>query len=152
MHQEAVIAVVATYGTVLCWVLHKRLGWGKVRLSRLLAEVTADFEAVNQGYFTAGLQMGRQQILDMMSLALRDPSIMGKDTFGKDRLLKLVKAIGEYIDKYQPAWEKKEETDYYRAKLDASLAEAYGAGMHDTFMERYEFVPEFDYFTGKWRK
>lgn len=88
----------------------------------------------------------------MMSLALRDPSIMGKDTFGKDRLLKLVKAIGEYIDKYQPAWEKKEETDYYRAKLDASLAEAYGAGMHDTFMERYEFVPEFDYFTGKWRK
>lgn len=52
MHQEAVIAVVATYGTVLCWVLHKRLGWGKVRLGRLLAEVTADFEAVDQGYLS----------------------------------------------------------------------------------------------------
>lgn len=102
-------------------------------------------------YLDVGVRFGRQQILDMMSLALRDPSIMGKDTFGKERLLKLVKAIGEYIDKYQPAWEKKDETDYYRAKLDAALAEAYGAGMHDTFMERYEFSPEFDYVKGKWK-
>lgn len=52
LHREAVISVVATYGTVLCWVLHKRLGWGRVRLSRLLAEVTADFEAVDQGYLS----------------------------------------------------------------------------------------------------
>ena len=29
-----------------------------------------------------GLQCGRQQILDMMTLVLRDPSIMGKDIFG----------------------------------------------------------------------
>jgi hypothetical protein len=87
----------------------------------------------------------------MMSLALRDPEIMGKDTFGKDRLLKVVKAIGENIDKYQPAWERKDETDYYRAKLDAALAEAYGEGMHDTFEKRYEFAPEFDYVKGKWK-
>ena len=38
--------------------------------------------AVNHGYFTAGLQSGRQQILDLVSLVLRDPEIMGKDTFG----------------------------------------------------------------------
>lgn len=102
-------------------------------------------------YLDVGVRFGRQQILDMMSLALRDPSVMGKDTFGKDRLLKIVKAIGEYIDKYQPAWEKKDETDYYRDRLDAALAEAYGDGMHDTFMERYEFAPEFDYMKGKWK-
>lgn len=101
--------------------------------------------------FDAGLQSGRQQIVDMLSLVLRDPDIMGKDTFGKDRLLKVVKGIDDYIDKFQPAWEKNDETDYYRAKLDAALAEAYGEGMHDTFLERYDAAPEFDYTKGKWK-
>ena len=107
--------------------------------------------AVNHGYFTAGLQSGRQQILDLVSLVLRDPEIMGKDTFGKDRLLKVVKGVGEYIGLYQKAWEKDDETDYYRAKLDAALAEAYGEGLHDSFLKRYEFAPEFDYKKGKWK-
>ena len=107
--------------------------------------------AVNHGYFTAGLQSGRQQILDLVSLVLRDPAIMGKDIFGKDRLLKVVNGVGEYIDLYQKAWEKDDETDYYRAKLDAALAEAYGEGLHDSFLQRYEFAPEFDYVKGKWK-
>ena len=107
--------------------------------------------AVNHGYFTAGLQSGRQQILDLVSLVLRDPSIMGKDIFGKERLLKVVKGVGEYIDLYQKAWEKDDETDYYRAKLDAALAEAYGDRLHDSFLQRYEFAPEFDYKKGKWK-
>ena len=76
---------------------------------------------------------------------------MGKDIFGKDRLMKVVKAIGENIDKYQPAWQKTDETDYYRAKLDAALADAYGDGLHDTFEKRYEFSPTYDYNTGKWK-
>lgn len=101
--------------------------------------------------FDAGLQCGRQQILDMMSLVLRDPEIMGKDTFGKDRLLKVVKGIGEYIDKYQQAWEKTDETDYYRVKLDEALVEAYGEGLHDSFTKRYEFAPEYDYIKGRWK-
>ena len=109
-------------------------------------------KALQSAYFEAGLRSGRQQILDMVSLVLRDPEIMGKDTFGKDRLIKIVKGVGEYIDTYQKAWEKNEETDYYRAKLDDALAEAYGESLHDSFLERYEFAPEFDYNTGKWRK
>jgi hypothetical protein len=103
-------------------------------------------------YLNIGVQCGRQQILDMMTLALRDPNVMGKDTFGKDRLIKVVNGIGEYIDTYQKAWERDDETDYYRDKLDAALAEAYGDGMHDTFLKRYEFAPEFDYMKGKWKK
>jgi hypothetical protein len=51
--------------------------------------------AVNHGYFEAGLQMGRQQILDMMSIVLNDPKYVKKDVFGKDRLLVVVKGIGE---------------------------------------------------------
>lgn len=108
-------------------------------------------KAIKQGYFEAGLRCGRQQILDMMSLALRDQDIMGKDTFGKDRLLKVVSGIGEYIDTYQKAWEKDVETDYYRAKLDEALAQAYGESLHDSFLERYEYAPEFDYVKGKWK-
>lgn len=51
----------------------------------------ARLEADRKGFFRAGEQTGRQVVLDMMVLALRDPEIMGKDTFGKDRLLKVVK-------------------------------------------------------------
>ena len=108
--------------------------------------------AVNHGYFTAGLQSGRQQILDLVSLVLRDTEIMGNDTFGNDRLLKVVKGVGDYIDLYQKAWEKDDETDYYRAKLDAALAEAYGEGLHDTFDKRYEYCCDYDYVKGRWKK
>ena len=46
--------------------------------------------AIQQGFFEAGLQMGRQQILDMMSIVLNDPKYVKKDVFGKDRLLVVV--------------------------------------------------------------
>lgn len=107
--------------------------------------------AEQRAFFEAGLRSGRQQILDMVSLVLRDPEIMGKDTFGKERLLKVVKGVGQYIDKYQLAWEKHDETDYWRDKLDEALAEAYGDELHDSFMKRYEFAPEYDYVKGKWK-
>lgn len=93
----------------------------------------------------------RENFTDMLSLVLRDPEIMGKDIFGKDRLMKVVMGIGNYIDKYQPAWEKKDDTDYYRAKLDEALAEAYGESLHDSFLERYPYAPRFDYFKGRWK-
>lgn len=107
--------------------------------------------AVQRGFFDTGVQCGRQQILDMMTLVLRDPDIMGKDTFGKDRLLKVIEGIKDYIDTYYLAWQKDDETDYYRAKLDEALAQAYGEKLHDSFLERYEFAPEFDYMKGKWK-
>ena len=102
-------------------------------------------------FLDVGLQCGRQQIIDMMSLVLRDPTIMGKDIFGKDRLMKVVNGIGAYIDKYQPAWERSDESDYYQKKLDDALAEAYGEELHDSFHKRYEYAPEYDYGKGKWK-
>lgn len=99
-----------------------------------------------------GLQCGRQQILDMMSLVLNDPDIMGKDTFGKDRLMKVVRGIGEYIDLYEQAWQKNDESDYYQKKMDDALAKIYGEEMFDSFHKRYEYAPEFDYSKGKWKK
>lgn len=105
----------------------------------------------NKAYFDAGLQMGRQQILDMMSLVLNDPEIMGKDTFGKERLTRVVIGIQEYINRYQPAWERCDEADYYQVKMDEALASVYG-GLADSFYQRYKFAPEYNYKTGRWGK
>ena len=109
-------------------------------------------DKMHRALFDAGLRSGRQQILDMVSLVLRDPEIMGKDIFGKERLLKIVKGVGDYIDHYDLAWQRHDETDYWRAKLDAALADAYGEEMHDSFTQRYEIAPEYDYTKGKWKK
>lgn len=108
-------------------------------------------DADRKGFFRAGEQTGRQVILDMMVLTLRDPEIMGKDTFGKDRLMRVVKGIEKYMDEFDQAFQATDETDYYRAKLDAALAEAFGEGMHDTFSKRYEYCCDYDYVKGRWR-
>lgn len=108
--------------------------------------------AVNRGYFIAGVESGRQQVIDMLCLALRDPEIVKKDTFGKDRLNNVICGIWKYMDLYYKAWEKDEETDYYRAKLDDALARAFGDEMKGSFLKRYEYAVEFDYVKGKWRK
>jgi hypothetical protein len=107
--------------------------------------------AVQMAFFEAGLQSGRQQIMDMMSLVLNDKEIMGRDTFGKDRLVRVITGIGKYIDKFQTAWEKSDEADYYQNKLDAALAEIYGESLHDSFYERYKYAPEYNYQKGKWK-
>ena len=107
-------------------------------------------EAKAAGFY-AGLDSGRQQILDMMTLVLRDKEIMGKDIFGKDRLNDVVTGIKEYIYKYQLAWEKHVETDHVQKMLDDNLAEAYGEALHDSFHVRYPYAPEFDYVKGKWK-
>ena len=106
----------------------------------------------NQTYFDAGLQMGRQQIIDMLSVVLNNPQVMKKNTYGKKRLPMIVKAIGEEIDTFQKAWERDDETDYYRAKLDELLTRAYGVDMVYTFKKRYEYCCDYDYKKGKWKK
>ena len=112
----------------------------------------AEQQAIQQAYFDEGIRCGRQQILDMVSLVLRDPKYVNKDIHGAKRLVTIVKGIGDYIDMYQQAWMKTDETDYYRAKLDDALAEAYGEELHDSFLKRYEFAYEYDYNKGRWKK
>ena len=55
------------------------------------------------------------------------------------------------MDVFDQAFQATDETDYYRAKLDAALADAFGEGMHDTFLQRYEYAREYDYAKGKWK-
>ena len=107
---------------------------------------------MQQTFFDAGLQMGRQQILDLMVLTLRDPEYVGKDTFGAQRLLKIIQGIGAKLDYFEPAWRKHDEADYYQTKLDAALAEAFGNKLQDSFHKRYEYCKEQNPKTGRWTK
>lgn len=95
--------------------------------------------------FREGLRVGRQQIMDMLSLALHDPEYVGKDIFGKDRLVKLSRGIEYYLHTYSLAWAKHDEADYYRVKLDEALAQVYGEGLADSFPKRYETAIDYDY-------
>lgn len=101
--------------------------------------------------FQEGVRTGRQQIMDMLSLVLNDPEYVGKDIFGKGRLLKVAEGVGVYLHYYRLAWAKHDEADYYRDKLDKALAEVYGKNLSDSFMERYETALEYDYTAGRWK-
>jgi hypothetical protein len=97
--------------------------------------------------------MGRQQIMDMLALVLHDAEIMGKDTFGRERQLKVIKGINDKLKEYILAWQKSDEADYWQKRLDEALAEAYGEdAVKDSFHTRYEYAKEYDYKTGRWTK
>ena len=110
--------------------------------------------AREQEVFEAGLRIGRQQMCDYISLALRDPETMGKDTFSGKRIIKVINKINDLMCKFSIAFDKSDEADYYQEKLDCALREAYGDEIRDgffSFCERYEEVKKFNYKTGKWQ-
>ena len=106
-----------------------------------------------QDVFDAGLRIGRQQMCDYLTLALRDPETMGKDTFSGKRIIKVINKVNDLMCKFASAFEKCDEADYYQEKLDRALREAYGDEIRDgffSFNERYEAVKRFDYTKGSW--
>lgn len=103
--------------------------------------------------FEGGIRVGRQQMCDFLTLALRDPEAMGKNTFSGKRILKVLNRIEELMAEFSPAFEKHDEADYYQAMLDKLLRQAYGDEIREGlygFSDRYD-VKKFDYQTGKWR-
>lgn len=79
-----------------------------------------------------------QQTWDVICLALHDPAVMGKDTFGAKRLEKLLVAAQRLERQYIKAWVSDPESDYYAAKLDAALQDIFGAIV--PFEERYPYL------------
>ena len=110
--------------------------------------------AREQEVFDAGLRIGRQQMCDFITLALREPDVMRKDTFSGKRIVLVLQEVKKKMEEFSPAFEKSDEADYYQEKLDRLLREAYGDEIDDGFFafhDRYECVKKFDYNTGKWR-
>lgn len=100
-------------------------------------------DADREKFFTAGCDLAAQQMFDMMCLALHDPEVMGKNTFGKERLIKLHKAMYEYERQFHEAWIHTPESDYYQEQLDGALREIFGE--IDPFNARYPYTREWNY-------
>lgn len=59
-------------------------------------------EAVQRQCFNDVWGLGTQQMRDYISLALRDPETMGKDTFSGARILKVLKKTSEIMQYFRP--------------------------------------------------
>ena len=107
-----------------------------------------------QGVFDAGLRVGRQQICDYITIALRNPTVMRKDTFSGKRIVAVLQEVKRLMEEFSPAFDMCDEADYYQEKLDSLLREAYGVEIEDGFYgfhDRYDCVKKQDYLTGKWK-
>lgn len=100
---------------------------------------------IKQQYFSAGLETGVQMTADYLQLVLRDPEVMGKDIFGRERIERVLKAIREKDREYNDAYDCKNiEADYLREKLDRELREIWGDDLVP-FAERQENIKTIDY-------
>lgn len=81
-----------------------------------------------------------QYMIDMFMVALNDPEVMGKDVFGKDRIVRVIHAVEQYFDQFELALTKADEADYYQEKLDRRLARILGKDTLVPFPERYKWI------------
>jgi hypothetical protein len=101
-------------------------------------------QAVNQGFLDLGEQIATQKMWDYIQIVLRDPKVMGKDTFGPKRLAKLYAAMKEAKDEYHIAFTADKEADYYQEKLDGQLR-AIWKEKTLSFYERYPDLKRMKY-------
>jgi hypothetical protein len=109
-------------------------------------------EQIRKRFLQAGMDTAWQEFWDLLCIVLHDPEVMGKDTFGKERLMKIRAAIAVLEDKFCPAMTTHPEADYYQEKMDALLRDIFGDDLAP-FKDRYPYVQQFDYSKGKkeWR-
>lgn len=87
----------------------------------------------------AATETERQYLVDMLCIVLNDPEVMGKDTFGKARLHRVVAAMMKEYDVWHGALELNNNTDYLRGKLDQRLQKVFGPELA-VFEKRYEWL------------
>ena len=81
-----------------------------------------------------------QYMADLFILTLNDPKVMGKDVFGRKRILRVIKAVQEKYDLYIDVLTKNPESDYMQEKLDKQLGAIIGEENLTPFAERYEWI------------
>lgn len=82
--------------------------------------------AFNQALLDIGMECGKQQIVDYLTIALRDPDVVGSDIFGRERILKVLAAIEALDVEFADAYTVKAEADHLQEKLDRMLREVHG--------------------------
>ena len=86
-----------------------------------------------------------QFLTDTLILTLNDSEVMGKDTFGEERIRKVLDAWGKKYDEFFEALMKTPETDYVRQKMDNALKAICKSGKFVPFEKRYDYLPEISY-------
>lgn len=100
--------------------------------------------------FDDGQKLGTQVACDAICLVLRDKNVMGKDTFGAERIVRFIQAMRDAMALYHGAFQPIDEADYLQEQFDANLREALGGNLEFTFDERYPMIRKYDYKRGKW--
>ena len=100
---------------------------------------------INQSFLDAGEQLGMQKMWDYIQMSLRDPSVVGKDTFGPNRFNKLYENCKKLADRYHVCFTDDVEADYYQEEMDARLREGCADGEFCTFYERYPQLKKIRY-------
>jgi hypothetical protein len=84
-----------------------------------------------------------QLCLDTLAMVLNDSKVMGHDTFGAKRLMRICEAFNEQYAINQQALAKCDEAEYRRVKIDQAQADIFGpAYLH--WQERYPYWDEHD--------
>lgn len=84
-----------------------------------------------------------QLCMDTVAMILNDKEVMGRDTFGATRLMRVCEAFREQWAVNKKALEKCDEADYIRTKIDQAQAHIFGPDyLH--WQDRYDFWDEND--------
>ena len=99
-----------------------------------------------------GMELGAQRMQDNFCAILNDPDVMGKDTFGRKRLEKILAAVAELDAKHEKAYTDDKEADYHQEALDARLRRIWKDDLVP-FAQRFPFLKQFGYDRGRknWR-
>lgn len=109
---------------------------------------------MNQLCLDVGMDTGFQKCWDLIQIVLHDPNVMGKDTFGQERIKKLYTAMQVLEKQLRNAWipNTEKDADVCQRDLDALLGEIWKEDLCK-FYDRYPYVKKPDYSRGKknWR-
>ena len=88
----------------------------------------------------------QQFMADTLMLTLNDPEVMGKDTFGYERLKKVAEGWSRYMDQFHPALTGSPDADYLQIKLDEGIRRIMrGSKDFLPFEQRYNWIPKVEY-------
>ena len=88
-----------------------------------------------------GFETGLQFMTDIYDMCLNNSDVVGKDVFGKKRLLKLREATADYVDALRPSMYgvTDSEADVVQEKMDSRLKRIWGDD-YDERSVRYPYL------------
>lgn len=105
-------------------------------------------EQARQMCLDIGMDMGFQKCWDLVQLALRDPEVVGKDVFGKERIKRLYGGLVKKEHDFGGALTGSVDADYLQERLDDNLREIWGDDI-TVFKDRYPYIKQLDYKKGR---